>query len=111
MRGFVSHLSSSSAEVRLAEALFRKPQGNLVCVTCFFSRGPVESRAVVLRFVCCGFDLYFLGVGLGVRIIVGIALNICSVFLVLGVLFLWLHGPAFGSDRIIGFATLRLKRA
>src|SRR5438445_13519374 len=92
MRGIVSHLSSSSAEVRLAEALFRKPQGNLVCVTSSFSRGAVASLAVVLRFVCCVFDLYFLGVGLGVWFIVGITFNLCSVFLALGVLFLWFHG-------------------
>jgi hypothetical protein len=32
-------------------------------------------------------------VGLGVWIIVGITLNLCSVFLVLGVLFLWFHSP------------------
>jgi hypothetical protein len=32
-------------------------------------------------------------VGLGVWIIVGITLNLCSVFLVPGVLFLWFHGP------------------
>jgi hypothetical protein len=53
----------------------------------------VSQLVVLLRFVCCGFDLYFLGMGLGVWIIVGITLNLCSVFLVLGVLFLWFHGP------------------
>ncbi len=61
--------------------------------------GPViDSRiedivSVSISLLFCPFDLYFLGMGLGVWIIVGITFNLCSVFLVFGVLFLWFHSP------------------
>jgi hypothetical protein len=49
-----------------------------------------------MSLIFCSFDLYFLGMGLGIWIIVGGSLNSCTVLFVFGVFFLWLHNQAFG---------------
>jgi hypothetical protein len=69
----------------------------------------IVSASISLLF--CPFDLYFLGMGLGVPIIIGGTLQPRSILFVLAVFFLWLHGQPFGSAKVIGWAPAQIDEA